>query len=146
MTGRCAGPFFICGQRLVMVGQKLQSLSWKMWLFHLNMNIKGRIWWHSVTSWVTLTASTIIFRWEFVIVFSYLMSNKGYIEKFEIFKIGKIWGPGKYFRQKCHRKLRVLFEWLRAFPIFWVFDRHCSWNIIGFMALFTFDILLKLVT
>ena len=44
---------YICGLSLVMIGQKLRPVSREMWQFHLNMNIEGTLWRHTVTSSVT---------------------------------------------------------------------------------------------
>ena len=49
------------GLSLVMIGQKLRPVSREMWQFHLNMNIEGTIWRHSVTSSVTSWTSKTLF-------------------------------------------------------------------------------------
>ena len=48
-TGFCVMVDYICGPSLVMIGQKLWPASRKMWQFHLNMNIEGTLWCHTVT-------------------------------------------------------------------------------------------------
>ena len=52
---------YICGLSLVMIGQKLRPVSREMWQFHLNMNIEGTLWRHSVTSSVTSWTSKTLF-------------------------------------------------------------------------------------
>ena len=52
---------YICGLSLVMIGQKLRPVSREMWQFHLNMNIEGTLWRHSVMSSVTSWTSKTLF-------------------------------------------------------------------------------------
>ena len=63
--GFCVMVDYICGHSSVMIGQKLWPVSRKIWQFHLNMNIEGRLWRHAVTSSVTSSTSKIFFGGNF---------------------------------------------------------------------------------
>ena len=45
----CVEADYISGPSLVMIGKKIAILSRRMWQFHLNMNIEGKLWRHAVT-------------------------------------------------------------------------------------------------
>ena len=63
-----------------MIGQKLRPVSWKMWQFHLNMNIEDTLWRHA-----DVIIMKIILVDDLHIIFLYLLSNWVYIENCEIF-------------------------------------------------------------
>ena len=70
------------------------ELSRKMCLFHLNMNIEGRVCRHSVTSSETSSAWEIFFMHNLHMVFPFMMFNWNYteqvkkIEKWRNFEVG----------------------------------------------------------
>ena len=86
---------YMCRPILVMIGQKLRSVSRKMWLFLLSMNIEGRIWRHTVTSWVTLTASTILFS---VRICDYLFISDVKLRLYWKIRNFQIWGSSFFVR------------------------------------------------
>ena len=62
------------------------ELSRKMCLFHLNMNIEGRVCRHSVTSSETSSAWEIFFIHNLHMVFPFMMSNWSYTEQVKNFE------------------------------------------------------------
>ena len=59
---RCDIWGYICEPILVTIGCNQRPVSRKMWQFHLNMNIEGQLWRHTVTSPITSTTSKVFFH------------------------------------------------------------------------------------
>ena len=67
---------------------------------------------HTLTSRCDVIGEVIIMKIILVddlhTIFLYMLSNWGYIENCEFFKLTKIWDPGELFYHKCHRKYVIL--------------------------------------
>ena len=67
---------------------------------------------HTLTSRCDVIGDVIIMKIILVddlhTIFLHLLSNWGYIENCEIFKLTKIWGPGELFHHNFHRKYVIL--------------------------------------
>ena len=103
-TWFCVVVNYICGQRLVMISQKLRPVSRKMWQFHLNMNIEGRIWRHAVTSSVTSSTSKVLFLGS--ILDGLFISNV----KMNLSKIFRNFQNGRHFEVRANFKPEVVPE------------------------------------
>ena len=109
-TWFCVVVDYICEQSLVMISQKLRPVSRKMWQFHLNMNIDGRLWRHPVTSSVTSSTSKTIF-WGLILdglSISNIKMNKSKICR--NFLWPPFWGQGELLNRKLYRMLMMVWR------------------------------------
>ena len=102
------------------------ELSRKICLFHLNMNIEGRVCRHSVTSSETSSAWEIFFIHNLHMVFPFMMSNWSYTEQVKIFEKWRNFEVGANIFVKVSSEGSYLNRIAKSTPAFWAFDRRSS--------------------
>ena len=76
-----------------------------MWLFHLNMNIEGRVWRQAVTSGWSQQRQQYFFDENLWLSFHIWCQIKAISKNSKFFKFDEILRTQTLFRGKCHRKL-----------------------------------------
>ena len=84
-----------------MIGLKLRPVSWKMWQFHLNMNIEIKLWRHAVTWSVTQSTLKILFGDSFGRSFHIWCQNEPMQNILKISKWPPFWGQSDFYAGSC---------------------------------------------
>ena len=113
-----------------------------MCLFHLNMNIEGRVCRHSVTSSETSSAWEMFFMHNLHMVFPFMMSNWSYTEQVKNFEKWRNFEVGANCFVKSVIGSSYLNRNAKNTPAFWAFDRCSSSKIDGVMAIWKFGLFL----
>ena len=120
------------------IGQKLRAILWKIWQFHLNMNIEGRghQWRHQHQNyffWDNLQRS-----------FHVWCQNERILNISKFSKWPPFWGSGAFLNPRLDRKLGHTARQAMSSPAFWAFVRRSSFNINGVMAILNLTYFLNL--
>ena len=129
----------------------MSKVSWvKMCQFHLNIDIKGWFCRHPVTSFLTSPKWKHFFLDYLNKIFSYLMSNGGYLSKFLKSLNFQKWRNfqvlANFFVGSVNGNQICYLDSQGHYLHFELFNRHSSWSLNEVTAISNFDPIFDLVT